>query len=190
MWIAEVAAVGLIHCNVWPAATPSDGKCAMVPRLRWKGLLWRVEVEVEMEVTSLSCLPPTIIHASILSFSFFILILLSSILRYPLASLIPLGAYLWTSFIHLTSLTVLIYQPMRALIFGVYWKRYEYHSSFYIQFCHHLLQRIPKEIMTRNHFYHYHVWNFFILASFKSVICWTLKLHRCNMLSHGDGWKN
>lgn len=73
VWIAEVAAVGLIHCNVWPAATPSDGKCAMVPRLRWRGLLWRVEVEVEMEVTSLplSRLPPTIIHASILSFSFF-----------------------------------------------------------------------------------------------------------------------
>lgn len=58
--IAEAAAVGLIHCNVWPAATPGDGKCAMVSWSRWRGLLWRVEVEVEMEVTSLSFsrLPP------------------------------------------------------------------------------------------------------------------------------------
>ena len=71
VWIAEVAAVGLIHSNVWPAATPSDGNCAMMPRLRWRGLLWHVEVEVEMEVTSFSHLPPTICHASILSSSCF-----------------------------------------------------------------------------------------------------------------------
>ncbi|CAB1434477.1 unnamed protein product [Pleuronectes platessa] len=56
VWIAEVAAVGLIHCNVWPAATPSDGKCAMVPRLRWRGSLRCVEMEVEMEMEAPSWL--------------------------------------------------------------------------------------------------------------------------------------
>lgn len=56
---------------------------------------------------SLSCLPPTIIHASILSLSFYILILMSSIFKAP--SCLSLSSpSLWGSFIHFTLLTIWI----------------------------------------------------------------------------------
>ena len=77
--------------------------------------MWHAAL-VEMERAVVACgggdvghlslvrLPPTIIHASILSLSFFILILLSSILRYPLASLFCLfSSFVFLSFFTLTS---------------------------------------------------------------------------------------
>lgn len=83
--------------------------CCGVWRWRWR---WRSPL-------SFSRLPPTTIHASILSFSFFILILLSSILRHPLASLLALSCSLWGSFVHLTSLTIWIRTNERSYLRSV-----------------------------------------------------------------------
>lgn len=99
--IAEVAAVGLIHCKVWPAATPSDGKCATVPWLRWRGLLWHVEVEVEMEVTLLSQASlPLSFMPLYLVYPVFILISARPLFQGTVLPVFSLMSVSWGSFIH------------------------------------------------------------------------------------------
>lgn len=86
-------------CGLLPP--PATGNVPWLPRLRWRGSLWRAEVEVEMEVTSRSLLAS-------LPQSFMPLYLVSPFLYshppvlYFKASLVALCS----SFIHLTSPTI------------------------------------------------------------------------------------